>query len=250
MSISVLYWGMMLAVWFVIGAGMGSVANALIDRLPRGESWVKGRSHCDKCGHVLNIFDLIPLLSFVWLRGKCRYCHKPISVRNFVVELILGLAFVVIIGHSLAYNSLSLAAIFFVTVVIAVMDWETRLVSEWLVLIWGGLVVVGGGTGVGNVWGTLVGVGVIGGIWVVTRGRAMGFGDVEIATVMGWWLGWRGIAVALWVAFVSGAIIGVVRVIRGIGGIKSEIAFGPFLLLGSWVAYFWGNIIWRWVFRF
>ena len=69
MSISVLYWGMMLAVWFVIGAGMGSVANALIDRLPRGESWVKGRSHCDKCGHVLNIFDLIPLLSFVWLRG-------------------------------------------------------------------------------------------------------------------------------------------------------------------------------------
>ncbi len=80
------------------------------------------------------------------------------------------------------------------------------------------------------------------------RGGGRGFGDVESAAVTGWWLGWPGIAVALWVAFVSGAIIGVIRVIRGIGGIKSEMAFGPFLILGSWIAYIWGENLIKLVF--
>ena len=232
---------------------MGSVANALIDRLPRGESWIKGRSHCDKCGHVLNIFDLIPLLSYLLLGGRCRYCRSPIPYRNFLVELILGLAFVVILGHSLAYDSLLLTAIFFVTVEIAVMDWGTKLVSEALVVTWGGLAVMTNWTNMTygtNMLGLIVGVGVIGGIWAISRGKAMGFGDVEIAAVMGWWLGWRGIAVALWVAFVSGAFIGVIKGIKGKKGLKGEIAFGPFLILGTWVAYFAGDIIWRWLFRF
>lgn len=238
----------MLLILFTIGAGMGSVANALIDRLPRGESWVKGRSHCDKCGHVLGILDLIPLLSYLVLSAKykgCRYCHKPIPVRNFLVELILGLAFMVILGHTWAYDSFVLIGIFFITIVIAVMDWETRLVSETLVGLWLVLVVLGGW---GDWVGALVGLGVIGGIWAVTRGKAMGFGDVEIATVMGWWLGWPRIVPALWVAFVSGAIIGIWQLAVGKLKMKSEIAFGPFLVFGAWVAYFVGDIMIKYVF--
>ena len=120
--------------WFVIGAAAGSTANAVIDRLPRHESWFRGRSHCDKCGHVLGLLDLIPLLSYLVLGGKCRYCRKKIANRNFGVELLLGLSFMVIGGHLLSL-------IVWVTVVIAVMDWETRLVSEFLVLVWGILVI-------------------------------------------------------------------------------------------------------------
>lgn len=231
--------------WFVIGAGMGSVANALIDRLPRGESWVKGRSHCDKCGHVLGISDLIPLLSYVLLGGKCRYCHKKIPVRNFLVELVMAVG-ISYLGYlsGLSY----LMGIFFVTVVIAVMDWETRLVSEWLVGLWLILVILANWGNWANWTGTVVGVGVIGGIWAISRGKAMGFGDVEIAAVMGWWLGWMGVAVALWVAFVSGAIIGVIKGIKGKKGLRGEIAFGPFLIFGSWMAYIWGERLWNLIF--
>ena len=235
--------------WFVIGAAAGSTANAVIDRLPRHESWFRGRSHCDKCGHVLGLLDLIPLLSYLVLGGKCRYCRKKIANRNFGVELLLGLSFMVIGGHLLSL-------IVWVTVVIAVMDWETRLVSEFLVLVWGILVIADKFlisnylVDLNSLLGLAVGVGVIGGLWALSRGRAMGFGDVEIAAVMGWWLGWPKIGVDLWAAFVAGAIMGVIKLIKRLSRLKSEIAFGPFLILGTWAAYLWGSMIWKWVFRF
>ena len=219
---------------------MGSVANAVIDRLPRGESWLRGSSHCDKCNHVLGIWDLIPIFSYLTLGGKCRYCQSPIPYRNLVVELLMGMGFVAL--------SWQLWAIFWVTVVIAVMDWETHMVSELLVVIWGILIIAGNFQFSSSFLGLLVGLGLIGGVWAVSRGRAMGFGDVEIAAVMGWWLGWPKIAPALWVAFVSGAIIGVIRLMRRIGGLKSEIAFGPFLLIGAWVSYIWGTYLWNLMF--
>lgn len=213
----------------MVGVVAGSVANALIYRLPRGISWWKGRSMCPECKHALAWYDLIPLLSYLFLKGKCRYCRKPIAIRYFLVELVMGIAF--------AVSGLSfLSCLVWVTVVIAVMDWEMGLVSEWMVVLWGLLVLwKGSWVGLG------VGVIIIGGIWAVSRRRAMGFGDVEIAAVMGWWLGWPKIVVGLWVAFVGGAIVGVItkRKLHGV------IAFGPFLILGTWIAYLWGDKIWR-----
>ncbi|OGD08879.1 hypothetical protein A2397_05950 [Candidatus Amesbacteria bacterium RIFOXYB1_FULL_44_23] len=84
---------------FLLGAMMGSAANALIDRLPRNESWVSGRSHCDKCKHVLNWYDLLPVFSYLLVKGKCRYCKSPIPPRNLLVEMFLGLAFIVFPGN-------------------------------------------------------------------------------------------------------------------------------------------------------
>lgn len=124
------------------------------------------------------------------------------------------------------------------------------LVSDWMVLVWGGLVVVSSGIGVGNVWGAMVAVGVIGGIWMISKKKAMGSGDIGIAAVMGLWLGWPGILVGLWTAFVTGGVIGGIRVIRGISGMKSKMAFGPFLILGSWIGYLWGDKIISYVFHF
>ena len=217
------------------------MANAVIDRVPRGESWFAGRSHCDKCNHELGVLDLIPLLSFVFLGGRCRYCHKPIGFRNFWVELWMGLGFVMLPWQ--------LWAAWWVTLVIAVMDWETRLVSEALVVIWGILVVFQlHSFSVAQLVGVAVGVGLIGGVWAVSRGKAMGFGDVEIAAVMGWWLGWPKIGVALWVAFVIGAIVGVIKLIKRLSNLRSEIAFGPFLLIGAWISYIWGGRLWNLVF--
>jgi leader peptidase (prepilin peptidase) / N-methyltransferase len=237
---------------FVFGVVLGSAANALIDRLPRKESWVRGGSKCDKCRHNLSWHDLIPIVSYVYLRGKCRYCHSPIPFRNLVVEIITGLAFVVINWHTLSYGSLILSLIAVVTVIIAVMDWETMLVSEAMIVVWGLLVIINQFTiynlqFTNNLLGILVGVGVIGGIWLVTKGRAMGEGDIEIAAVMGWWLGLVNTAVALWAAFILGSVVGVWRIARGKAKLKSEIAFGPFLIIGGWIAYWWGEKIWSFI---
>ncbi len=241
---------MMQIVLFVFGTLFGSAANALIDRLPRNESWVKGKSHCDKCNKELGWKDLIPIVSYVSLRGRCRYCRSPIPKRNLMVEIIVGLAFVVINWHLLSFNGILLSGILWVTVIIAVMDWETKLVSEKMVVAWGVLTLMLNSPfgspslikeGVG---GVLVGVAIIGGIWLITKKKAMGEGDIEIAAVMGWWLGWPNIMIALWVAFVTGAVVGVWQMAIGRAKLKTEIAFGPFLVIGSWMGYMWGAKIW------
>ncbi len=227
--------------WFVLGLIAGSVANAMVDRLPRRESWFAGRSHCDKCGHVLGVADLVPVVSYLSLGGKCRYCRSPIGRRNLVVELFLGLSFIVINGHSWSYNSLILSAILWVTVMIAVMDWETQLVSDWLVGVWFVLIIFNVQYSIFNIYGLLVGAGVIGGLWLVTKKRGMGEGDIGIAAVMGYWLGWPRIAPALWIAFVAGAAYGLWLLVFGKMTMKSKIAFGPWLMLGAWVGFYWGQ---------
>ena len=254
---------------FVMGAMMGSAANALIDRLPRRESWFKGRSHCDRCGHTLEIIDLIPIISYVsllpmwkipnskhekkklWYQAGCRYCEAAIPFRNTLVEIFMGIGFVVLSTkyEGLILYSILLMGILWVTTIIAVMDWETKLVSEVMVGIWAVLVVILNISNLGNLsnlGGLVVAVIVIGGLWAISKGKAMGFGDVEIAAVMGFWLGWPAIAPALWVAFVTGAIAGSIQLIANRKTLKSQIAFGPFLVLAAWVGYFIGDKILIW----
>jgi len=236
--------------WFAIGAVAGSAANAVIYRLPRGVSWFSGHSFCPKCKHSLSLFDLVPIFSYLFLRGRCRYCRSPIPIRYLLVELFLGVAFT--ISYLSNLGSLSYLMIW-VTTVIAVMDWETMLVSDWLVALWGGLVFLsylGNLSDLSYLWGAAVAVGVIGGIWMISKGKAMGSGDIGIAAVAGYWLGWPKIGIGLWVAFVVGGVIGVIGVIRGIRGMKSKIAFGPFLILGTWVGYVWGDKILTMIFKY
>ena len=216
---------------------MGSAANALIDRVPKGISWFSGRSKCDHCHHELSWSDLIPLVSFVFLSGKCRYCKKKISIRNFLVELIMAVSF------ALLYTTPLLLPLVFITLVIAVMDWETELVSEVLVLVWLVFVILAVGLSLNTFWGVLIGVGIIGGLWAVTRGRGMGFGDVEVVAVMGVWLPWPKMIIALQLAFIFGAVVGVTQIILKKNKLRGQIAFGTFLMLGAWAAYFWGDTI-------
>lgn len=242
--------------WGLLGAVTGSAANAVIDRLPAGVSWFSGRSKCDSCGRRLEVKDLVPLFSYLALRGKCRYCGKKIPARNFWVELAMTAGFLVIFATvSPTLEMAAVMGIFWTSVVLAVMDMETKLVAEGLVgllavLVWVETIISsGGGVTLGSVgqWmGLLTGVVVIGGLWAASRGRAMGFGDVEIAVVVGWWVGWPIMAVALWVAFVAGGVWGLGLLWWKKAGIKSEVAFGQFLLLGMWVAWIYGERIWSW----
>ncbi len=229
----------MMLLRFVLGAVMGSVANAVIYRLPHKLRWWQGKSLCPRCKHQLQWLDLVPVVSFLILRGRCRYCHKPIAIRYLAVELLM-------IGGFVWLATSLLWALWFVTIIIAVMDWETMLVSDWLVGM--GIIlalVLNWPPTINTLWGVVVAVGLIGSIWALSRGRAMGFGDVEIAALLGLWLGWPKTAYALWIAFVSGAIVGVYYLLKGQKKLKSQLAFGPFLLLGSWLAYLvqWSHVL-------
>jgi leader peptidase (prepilin peptidase) / N-methyltransferase len=241
----------MMWVAMIVGAVVGSVINSLVWRLPRNLNWVKGRSVCPKCKHELQVWDLFPILSFLFLKGRCRYCTKPIGIRYLVVELALAISFGVIFSSGISLLTILLASILSVSIVVAVMDWETMLVSEALVLLWGILVSIHqyltGGNGLNLLVAVAIAVGVIGGLWLLTRGRAMGFGDVEIAAVMGLMVGWPNILVALWVAFVTGALVGVSFLLTKKSQFNSQIAFGPFLILGTWVAYLAGGTIISWL---
>lgn len=160
-------------------------------------------------------------------------------MRNFGVELVTALGFV--------FLPWQLWGVWWVTIIIAVMDWETQLVSEAMVVVWGALAIMTASLG----WlGLAVSLGVIGGLWAISKGRAMGFGDVEIGAVLGLWLGWPKAGIALWAAFVIGAVVGVVKLARKTSKLGSEIAFGPFLIIGGWIAYFWGGKIIAWLFPF
>ncbi len=222
---------------FVLGTIAGSVANAIIYRLPRGISWSKGRSFCPKCNHTLSLCDLIPVISFLILGGRCRYCHSPISNRYLFVELFLGGAF------TLSYlSNLGILSYFMIwtTIVIAVMDWETMLVSDWLVLVWGGLVVLQKFSIFNfqnSLFSLLIGLLGIGSIWLLSKGRAMGSGDIGIAAVLGLWLGYPKIINALWLAFVIGGIYGAYLLLTKKAKLKTAVPFGPFLILGGWIAY-------------
>lgn len=236
-------------IWFAIGAVAGSVANAVIFRLPRGLSWWRGRSVCPKCKHKLSWRDLIPIISWLVLRGKCRYCHSPIPYRYLLVELLLGTVFTLSYLSNLGYLSYFMV---WITIVIAVMDWETMLVSDWLVGSWFILVLFSMNYELitMNLFGAAAAVGVIGGIWMISKRKAMGEGDVGIAAVMGLWLGWPRVAPALWISFVAGAVYGLWLLVLGKKTMKSKIAFGPFLILGSWIGYLWGDKIISYVFHF
>lgn len=250
--------------WFLIGAIFGSAANALIYRLPRGMSWTKGRSICPSCKHELKFWDLIPLLSYLILGGKCRYCKKPIGVHYFMVELVTAIAFMIIANLTITnYNfqtihnlqlpilqTLNLCLIFWVMMIIAVMDWETKLISDSMIILLGGLItaynlqtIYNSHFPMSNAMGILLGVGMIGGIWLLTKGRAMGSGDIELEAVLAWGLGWEKTLVGLWMAFVIGAIYGLFQIGMHQLKIRSEIAFGPFLITGAVIAFMWGDMI-------
>lgn len=213
----------------ILGAIFGSVANALISRLPLDIPWSRGRSVCDNCKHKLGLLDLIPIISFLFLFGKCQYCHKKIPIRNLIVEILMSIFFILGYLSSLSYLGY---VIVFASVVIAVMDWEVMLISDkmlWLLAL-----------AVFFNWGMLLGVGFIGGIWLITKKRAMGEGDIILMGILGYWLGLNRTIMALWWAFVLGAIVSVILMILKLKTRKDRIAFGPFLLIGSWIAYTWG----------
>lgn len=244
---------MFVIIVLLFGLAIGSFVNVLIDRLPRGESVITGRSHCDYCGRTLNWSELLPVISWVIQGGRCRHCHKKLSPQYPVIELFtaLGLSGLYIwAGSPLEPVNflpvISYWVIFVSFLVIFVSDFKYQIIPDSMVVL--GLIGTAGAVGLKaeNLYAGLGASLFFLILYLLTRGRGMGFGDVKLAFLMGYIAGFPKIVTAIYIAFLTGAAAGVILIIGGKKKLKSKISFGPFLILGLVAALIFGDKLTVW----
>ena len=240
---------------FLLGIAVGSFLNVCIWRLPREESIIRPGSHCPACSTVLGVRDLVPVLSWIFLRGKCRFCAARISPRYPAVELLTGGLFLVTYLHygpSLEMIAAMVFAAFLVAITFIDLDHQIILDGMLALLAVSGLVLqlMTGAVGFWSMWlGALVGGGLLLVLAIISQG-GMGGGDVKFAAALGFWLGWPGILLGLFIGFVAGGAISLLLLATGLRGRKDFIPFGPFIALGAWIALLYGKNILAWYFSF
>ncbi len=263
----------MLLIYFIallFGFCCGSFLNCVIYRLEKKKSFIRGRSFCPKCKHILAWYDLIPIFSFLVLQGKCRYCKKKISIQYPLVELATGLLFLLIFNGSpmLTTYGFQIFKLFYLLVIaclleiIFIYDLKHYIIPDKIVYSAIAIVFLGHLFGISNLGFRIFEnlkmpfvAAITAGIfffliWLVSRGKWMGFGDVKLAFLMGLILGFPNILVALFLAFFLGAIIGLGLIFSGRKTLKSEIPFGPFLITGTFIGLFCGGQIINWYLSF
>jgi leader peptidase (prepilin peptidase) / N-methyltransferase len=235
------------------GLIMGSAVTALAWRVPRGVSWARGRSSCPACGTALGPADLVPLFSFLFARGRCRHCLAPISRRYPLTELMCG-AWAVLLFHQvgLAWAFLPLALWGFTLVALLWIDLDFKLLPDVLTLpglllgLAASLLLHGLGPGARHaLLGLVTGSGTLWLLaWAWLRFRkieGMGFGDVKLAAMFGAVLGWQLTLLTLFVASFAGSLWGGALMLKGRGGMKSELPFGTLLAPAAMIVFLWGH---------
>ena len=242
-----------LALLFVFGIVFGSFISALTWRYPKDISITKGRSICPKCKKQISWFDNIPLLSFILLGGKCRNCKKPISWRYPAIELATGIGFVAIASlQGCSLQGVYSIIIFLILEAIFVIDLENKIIPDSFVFF--GIFVVAVYSLIFNPQSTILlflsgflAASLLLIIHLLTKGRGMGLGDVKFAVLGGLLVGSKLLLIWLFLAFLTGAAVGIILILGRKAHLKSQIAFGPFLVLAIPLALVFGEKILFWI---
>ena len=248
-----------IVIFFILGITIASFLNVCIDRLPRNESLIFPASHCDSCHHSLAMKDNIPIFSYIWLRGRCRYCQAPIPRRILWVEISIGVLFGFTYWRYEFSSELAIALLYIcLFIVILVIDLEHRLVLNKIVFP--AMVVAlllstfftifstqpeivpeiqdaASGGGIGLILFLLV--------VIISRG-GMGWGDVKLAALIGLVTGLPLVFVALLMGVILGGVVAVLLLALKIKRRKEAIPFAPFLSLATIATLLWGNDILNW----
>ena len=241
---------------FFLGLAVGSFLNCIIYRLHAGQSFLKGRSFCPFCKHQLSWPDLIPIFSFLALKGRCRHCRQKISFQYPLVELATGVLFLIVsLSVSDTDRLICLITISCFLVIIFVYDLKHYIIPDKVVYPAIGITLIyhllrlnlePERFSLGVFWAAFGAAAFFGTIVLISRGRWIGVGDVKLAFLMGLILGFPNILVALFLAVLLGAIMGIGLIISGKKTLRSEVPFGPFLVTGTFVALFWGQDLANW----
>lgn len=257
------------ALIFIFGLLVGSFLNAVIHRLSSGQSILEKSSRCPRCGHELHWIDLIPLLSFFLLRGRCRYCGKPISWQYPVVELTTAIVFVIIYYKFLvstppffppqAWGGVrgEVELLFFqlifasFLIVIFVYDLKHYLILD-KVLLPAVISALGYDIWFKNFQAGLWGAGLLAGffalLYLVSRGRWIGAGDIKLAVFLGFLVPYPATLALFFLAYLAGAIVSVGLLAAGGKKLTDRIPFGTFLTFAAFVAMLWGEELVGWYF--
>lgn len=237
------------AIVFAFGLIIGSFLNVCIYRIPRGESIAFPPSHCTNCGERLKPYDLVPVISYIILKGKCRNCGSSISKIYPAIELLNGILYVLLfMQYGMSAEFIKFSAFASIMIVIGMIDLNTMEVYfnvTVFALITAGIFLLNGylhHIGITSyILGALLGIGLIGAIVILTKG--MGEGDIEIALTIGLFLGFRNTILALFLSFIIGGMIAAFLLISKKKSRKDPIAFGPFMAASSIAAALYGSSI-------
>lgn len=240
---------LMYIIIFMFGIVIGSFLNVCIYRIPLKEDIVKVRSHCMSCGYKLEWYDLVPLLSFLFLRGKCRKCGAKLSVQYPLIEALNGILYVMIVYiHGVNIDSLLYCLLGSALIVLSVIDFRTYEIPFGINLFILALGLIRLALDYHNFLSYLVGslaVSVVLTIlYYASGGRAIGGGDVKLMAACGLFLGWKLIILAFALGCVLGAVIHVIRM--KVSGEDHVLAMGPYLSAGVMIAALWGNQMLAW----
>jgi leader peptidase (prepilin peptidase)/N-methyltransferase len=252
-----------LVLFFLLGLCIGSFLNVVIYRVPKELSIAKGRSACPSCGKTLGVWDLIPLFSYLGLKGKCRYCKEKVSPRYILVELITGLTFVAIFlkyGLNLEFFAFS----FLISILIAVffIDLEHMIIPDGLVitgLVGGAAIILYHGLwgfdyyGFGASWWwpllgmvvcplILIGIAIMGSLFF-GGAEVMGGGDIKIYAPIGIFLGVEMVLVSLFFSFIIGGFVGGILILFKKKQKGAHIPFGPFIVIATFITILFGKEI-------
>ncbi len=233
----------------ILGLIVGSFLNVLIYRLntPHVPKFWQGRSFCPACKHPLAWFDNLPLVSFVLLRGKCRYCHKPISIQYPVVELTSALVgvFIFVLFPTISFIELLFycfisfifLVIFFSDLIYGLIPDEMVYLGVFITIIYS-LATSSERLAASLIIAILVRFGFLVIVWL-TKYRGMGLGDIKLGFLMGLVLGWPNILIAIWSGFIIGGAISMVLLALKRSKLSATIPLGPFLIAGTLVSALW-----------
>jgi leader peptidase (prepilin peptidase)/N-methyltransferase len=235
----------------LMGLIIGSFLNVCIDRIPQGKSVIYPPSHCESCGKSLKPIELIPLISYLLLRGRCRHCGTSLSWRYPGLELLTGFIFFLVYYFTpLGVRLLPYLTLSSILIVISFIDLDHFRIPSSLILtgLFAGIIS-------NTIWpfidffdaflGFITGGGILLFIALVSKG-GMGGGDVKLGAMIGFFLGWKQALLTIFIGAIFAATVGVIFIIGKKRSRKEAIPFGPFLSLGALISLIWGEKLVFW----
>lgn len=234
---------------FIFGIVIGSFLNVCIYRIPEHEDIVKTRSHCMSCGGQLKWYDMFPLFSYLFLRGRCRLCKAKLSVQYPLIEAVNGILYVMIVFfHGVNVDSLLYCLLTSALLVLSVIDFRTYEIPFGINLFILALGLIRSALDYHNFLSYLIGLLVVSAflaiLYYASKGRAIGGGDVKLMAACGLFLGWKLIIIAFLLGCILGAVIHVIRM--KVSNEDHVLAMGPYLSAGVFIAAMWGSQMLTW----